>query len=115
MVNKKAAITTCCRILSIVFLLALYFRGQKMETILTAFVVLWLGFWFIPYCFSGLLMTIFKIEENYGGKLLYDDTDPTNCKFRMVFNFEPEDLAKESTFTIKVEKANLLNREQNND
>ena len=98
-----------------------------METILTAFVVLWLGFWFIPYCLSGLFMVIFKIEENYGGRLQYDDSDPTNCKFRMVFNFEPEDLAKESTFTIKVEKAkestftikvekaNLLNREQNND
>jgi hypothetical protein len=44
---------------------------------------------------------------------MFDDTDPTDCKFRMMFNFDPEELAKEPTFTVNTQRTNL--REQNKD
>ena len=115
MSNKRSMVTTGCRIICMIFLLAMYFRNEKIELFLTSMVIIFLGFWFIPYCLTGLIMIIFKIKDDFGGVLLYDDTDPTNCKFRMIFNFDPEDLAKESTFVIKTERANLLARDENKD
>ena len=115
MSNKRNAWITIFRILCMIILLALLYRKESLEVLFTAITLFSIGFWILPAALTGFIFKLLRIEENYGGKLLYDDTDPTNCKFRMVFNFESEDLAKESTFRIKVEKANLLQRDRNND
>ena len=115
MVNKRGTFITIFRILCLIVLLVLLYRKEAIETFFTAVALFSIGFWVLPAALTGFIFKILRIEDNYGGKLQYDDSDPTNCKFRMVFNFEPEDLIKEPTFMIKVEKANLLHREQNND
>ena len=68
---------------------------------------MFVAIWLLPNLLTALAMIIFKIKENYYGTLLYDDSDITDCKFRMIFNVDPEIMAKESKFLINVERANL--------
>ena len=87
--NKKSAMITGFRILAMVTLLALIYRNDKIETFFTAVT------------------------------LLFDDSDPTDCRFRMVFNFDPEDLIKEPTFLINTQRSdirgNQITRDENTD
>lgn len=117
--NKKSAMITGFRILAMVTLLALIYRNDKIETFFTAVTLTAICFWVFPYCLTQLIFIIFKIKEEYGGTLLFDDSDPTDCRFRMVFNFDPEDLIKEPTFLINTQRSdirgNQITRDENTD
>lgn len=108
MSNKRKTMITVFRLLSVIILSSLVYRNEKMGVVLTAITVLIICFWVLPFCLSGLIFAIFKISDDFDGTLLYDDSDPTDCRFRMIFNFDPEDLAKEETFIVKTEKTTLL-------
>ena len=108
MSDKRVLIKTFIRVACIITLNILLFRNESIEVIFSAIAVTAIAVWAIPCLSTSLIMFIFKIKDDYGGTLIYDDTDPTDCKFRMVFNFEPEDLILRNEFAIKVEKANLL-------
>lgn len=108
MSNKRSTMVTIFRIIAVITLASIAYRNEKMEVILTAISLLAICFWVLPHCLSGLIFVIFKMKDDFGGTLQYDDTDPTDCRFRMIFNFDPEDLAKESCFVVKTEKTTLL-------
>lgn len=110
MSNKRHTIVTAIRLLAIAAVSLIAYRNEKLEVVLTAISVLVIAFWILPYCLTGLIFMIFKIKDDFGGVLQYDDNDPTDCRFRMIFNFEPEDLAKESSFIVKTEKTTLLSQ-----
>ena len=107
MTGKRLAMITGFRILSVLTCLIVYFRISKISVIFTAIAVMFVAIWLLPNLLTALAMIIFKIKENYYGTLLYDDSDITDCKFRMIFNVDPEIMAKESKFLINVERANL--------
>ena len=108
MSNKRSMMVTIFRIIAMVILANVAYRNEKMEVILTAITLLAICFWVLPYCLSGLIFVIFKMKDDFGGTLQYDDSDPTDCRFRMIFNFDPEDLAKDSYFIVKTERTTLL-------
>ena len=111
MSDRRVLIKTFIRVACIITLNILLFRNEKIEVIFSAIAVTSIAVWALPGFLTHLIMIIFKINDDYGGTLMYDDTNPTDCKFRMVFNFEPEDLIFRDEFVIKVEKANLLSGE----
>lgn len=113
MSNRKQYMVTGFRIINIIFLQALLYRNETIDLFFTAVTGTAIAFWLVPWALSELFFKIFKIEEKYGGKLLFDDSDPTDCHFRMIFEVDPEDLAKEPTFMVKCERANLSSRETN--
>lgn len=108
MSSKRKTMVTIFRIISLIVLVVLVYRSSKMEVIFTAIALLAICFWGLPYCLSGLIFVIFKMKDDFGGTLQYDDSDPTDCRFRMIFNFDPEDLAKEDSFIVKTERTTLL-------
>lgn len=105
--NRKKDMTTGMRILCMLTLLAIFFRKDSMEVFLTSVVVIFVTFWLLPHFLASFIFALFKIKDEYGGTLLFDDSDVTDCRFRMVFNFDPETLMKEPTFTVKCERTNL--------
>lgn len=115
MYNKKTVIKTSYRFIFLAILEFLIYRNEKIDVFFSAISVTAIAIWVLPALFTKLTMLIFKVKEEYGGTLQYDDTDITNCRFRMIFTFEPEELIKNEEFAIKVERANLLfeNRDQN--
>ena len=115
MFTKKVTIKTCYRILFLVILEFIIYRNEKIDVFFSAIAVTSIVVWLLPALFTKLTYLIFKMKEEYGGILQYDDTDITNCKFRMLFTFEPEDLIKNEEFLIKTERTNLLfeNRDSN--
>ena len=113
--EKKDALKTLFRIIFLVLLQIALYRHEKVETMLMAIATTAIVFWVLPSLVSNLICRILKIEDEYGGTLKYDDSDPTDCKFRLIFDFEPEDLIKKDSFEIKVEKANLRGRDENRD
>lgn len=117
MFNKRLTIKTCYRVINLLVLEYLIYRNEKIDVFFSAVAITSIAFWLLPALLTSLTSMIFKIKEEYGGTLQYDDTDPTDCKFRMIFSFEPEELAQRDEFAIKVEKANLMNpiSDQNKD
>lgn len=116
MFTRKTAIKTCYRVVFLAILEFLIYRNEDIEVFFSAFSITAIAVWLLPALFTKLMYLIFKFKDEYGGILQYDDTDPTDCKFRMIFTFEPEDLIKTEEFLIKTEKANLVheNRDSNN-
>ena len=123
MSNKKANMITGFRIIFLVLLQAILYHKVKIEIFLTAVSITAIAFWVLPYCLTSLIFMVFKIKDDYAGELQYDDSDPTDCRFKMVFYFDPEDLVKQPTFTIKTTKSSILSfpesslwgRDRNND
>jgi hypothetical protein len=111
--NRKKDMVNGMRVLCILTLLAIFFRNDSMEVLLTSVFVVFIAFYLLPHFLTSFIFALFKIKDEYGGTLMFDDTDPTDCKFRMMFNFDPEELAKEPTFTVNTQRTNL--REQNKD
>lgn len=107
MTNKKSNVVTGLRILSMVVLQALLYRHEKIEVFFTAVTLTALCFWVFPLCLTNLVFYIFKVKDEYGGVLQFDDDDPTDCRFKVIFNLDPEDLIKEPTFVVKCEKTDL--------
>ena len=114
---------TGLRIVNLVLLQAILYHKVKIEIFLTAVAITAIAFWVLPYCLTSLIFMIFKIKDDYAGELQYDDSDPTNCRFKMMFYFDPEDLIKQPTFIIKTTKTSfpplpdtsLWRRDRNND
>ena len=111
--NRKKDMVTGFRVLCMLTLLAIFFRNDSMEVLLTSVFVVFIAFYLLPHFLTSFIFALFKIKDEYGGTLMFDDSDPTDCRFRMMFNFDPEELAKEPTFVVNTERANL--REQNMD
>lgn len=111
--NRKKNMIDGFRVLCILTLLAIFFRNDSMEVFLTSIVVVFVAFYLLPHFLASFIFALFKIKDEYGGTLMFDDSDPTDCRFRMLFNFDPEELAKEPTFTVNTQRTNL--REQNKD
>ena len=119
MSNRKHSIVTGFRLIAMITLLVVLYRNEKLEILFTAITIFAICFWVIPHCLASMVMIIFKLKDDFGGTLLFDDADPTDCRFRMIFNFDPEDLVKEPTFTVKCERADirneLISRDKNTD
>ena len=52
----------------------------------------------IPYVVTAIIF-----DDSYDGTFLIDETDPTDVKFKLIFETEPEILAKSKDFMIKVD------------
>lgn len=116
MKEKRTLILTGFRILCMILVLAALYRKEKIDIFFTAVSVTAIAFWVLPGLLTQIVIKLFKVKGEYGGTLLYDDNDPTDCRFRMVFDFDPEFLIGKDEFAVKVEKADLMNnRDQNND
>ena len=109
MSDRKIIIKNIFRAISIIILEWSVFRKESADVICTAIALTCIAVWLLPWLSMRLVFIIFKLKDDYGGTLQYDDSDPTDCRFRMIFNFEPEELAQRDEFAIKVEKANLTN------
>lgn len=107
MPEKRTSLVTGFRILAVLALLIVYFRHESVEVIFSAIMILSIGIWLIPNLLAALAMTVFNIKENYLGTLLYDDTDITDCKFRMIFDLDPEYLMHNQEILVKIERADL--------
>lgn len=105
--EKKSMINTGFRIIFLILLQAALYRKEKIEVFFTAVAITAIVFWVVPHLCTMLVCIIFKIKNSYGGTLQYDDEDPTDCRFRMIFNFDPEDLIKHEFFEVEVQKTNL--------
>lgn len=115
MKEKKNAILTIFRVIALVLLEVGLYRKCGLDVIFTAITVTAICFWVLPHISTTFVCYIFKIKGEYGGTLQYDDSDPTDCHFRMIFNFDPEFLIGHDEFAVKVEKANLRGRDENRD
>lgn len=109
MSDRRVIIKNVFRVISIIVLECSIFRKESADVICTAIAVTCLAVYLLPWLLTSLVFIIFKVKDDYGGTLQYDDSDPTDCRFRMIFNFEPEELAQRDEFVIKTEKANLTN------
>ena len=107
MSNKKSNVILGLRIIFMVVLQALLYRNEKIDVFFTAVSLTAICFWILPWCFTNLIFYIFKIKDDFGGTLEFDDSDPTDCRFKMIFNVDPEDLAKEPTFTVECKRTDL--------
>lgn len=52
----------------------------------------------IPY-----IVTTIIFGDSYDGTFLIDESDPTDVKFKLIFETEPEVLAKSKDFMVKVD------------
>lgn len=64
--------------------------------------------WFIVGCILTSIIIPYVITriifgESYDGTFLIDETDPTDVKFKLIFETEPEILAKSKDFMVRVE------------
>ena len=110
MKEKKNIILTIIRLISLVLLEVGLYRKCGLDVIFTAITVTAICFWVLPHILTSFVCYIFKIKGEYGGVLQYDDSDPTDCRFRMIFNFDPEFLIGNDEFAVKVEKTELRGR-----
>lgn len=113
MPEKRTTLVTVFRVLTIIALLIVFFRNESVEVIFSGIMVLSIAIWLVPNLLAALTMTIFNIKENYLGTLLYDDTDITDCKFRMIFDLDPEYMMHNQEILVKIERADL--RDANKD
>ena len=113
MPEKRVKLITGFRLIAIVTILTIFFRHDRIEVLLTAIAVMMLAIWFFPNLLAALCMTMFNIKEDYLGTLQYDDSDITDCKFKMIFDLDPEYLMHDAEILVKIEKADLHKRETN--
>lgn len=94
--KRKNAIATFLRLIgAVIFGMCLYEdRGTFMwfivGCILTSII--------IPYVVTAIIF-----DDSYDGTFLIDETDPTDVKFKLIFETEPEILAKSKDFMVKVD------------
>ena len=105
--TKREMLVTGFRIISVLLCVIAYFRNDSLTKIFIAIAVICSAVWLLPNLLTALAIVIFKIKENYYGTLQYDDTDITDCKFRMIFNVDPEVMVEKTEFLVKVENTNL--------
>lgn len=55
-------------------------------------------FYVIPACLLKIIFT-----ETYDGTFLIDESDPTDVKFKLIFETDPEVLAKSKDFVVRVD------------
>lgn len=108
MSSRKKAMMTCFRIIFIIVLQAILYHKTTLEAFLVATFLTAAAFWLVPWLLTEFIFHTFKMQDDFGGTLQFDDSDPTDCRFRFIFNFEPEDLMKEPTFIVKCERTNLM-------
>lgn len=118
MSNKRLSWVTAFRIVFIVIFEAIIYRKVQIEAFLTAVTLIAVCFWVLPHLMTALIFSVFKMKDDFGGTLLFDDEDPTDCRFRMIFEVDPDELRKEPTFIVKCERTtlkqeNVVFREQN--
>lgn len=94
--KRKNAIATVLRLIgAVIFGMCLYedkgtFIWFVVGCILTSII--------IPYVITTIIF-----GERYDGTFLIDETDPTDVKFKLIFETEPELLAKSKDFMIRVD------------
>lgn len=110
MSNKKLNMVTIFRIIFIVILQALLYRKVPIDVFFTACFLTAAAFWILPWLLSELIFHLFKIKEDFGGTLEFDDGDINDCRFRMIFNIDPEELAKEPTFVVNCKRTDLKSK-----
>lgn len=64
--------------------------------------------WFVAGCILVSIIIPYAITEiifgkSYDGTFLIDETDPTDVKFKLIFETEPEILAKSKDFMVRVD------------
>ena len=91
------------------------YEDTSPDVFVTAVGLTAIAFWLLPWALTELICHVFKIKGEYGGTLQFDDDDPTDCKFRMIFNFDPEFLIGKKSFEVEVQKTDLHKRDRNND
>lgn len=94
--KRKNAIATFLRLIgAVIFGMCLYedrgtFIWFIVGCILTSII--------IPYVITAIIF-----DDSYDGTFLIDETDPTDVKFKLTFEIEPEILAKSKDFMVKVD------------
>lgn len=96
--KKKRITKTALRLLGLViFALCTYDNdmGKVVWFVLGTAVV----FWIIPEAITEIIF----FKDLYDGTFLIDETDPTDVKFKLIFETEPEILAKSKDFVVRVD------------
>ena len=94
--KRKNAIATVLRIIgAVIFGMCLY---ENKSTFIWFVVGCVLTSIIIPYVITKIIF-----GESYDGTFLIDESDPTDVKFKLIFETEPEILAKSKDFMVKVD------------
>lgn len=94
--KRKNAIATVLRLIgAVIFGMCLY---EDVGTFV----------WFVAGCILTSIVIPYVITEiifgkSYDGTFLIDETDPTDVKFKLIFETEPEVLAKSKDFMVRVD------------
>lgn len=94
--KKKNTIATVSRLIgAVIFGMCLYegkgtFVWFVVGCVLTSII--------IPYVITKIIF-----GKSYDGTFLIDESDPTDVKFKLIFETEPEILAKSKDFMVKVD------------
>lgn len=87
-----------------VFDICLY--GTEMEKFIWFFVGCMFVIWVIPFVVTKIMFP----KHEYDGTFLIDETDPTDVKFKLTFNTDPDILAQGKDMIIEID-----HREPNKD
>lgn len=94
--KRKNSIATVLRLIgAVIFGMCLY---EDMGTFIWFIVGCILTSIAIPYVVTRIIF-----GESYDGTFLIDETDPTDVKFKLIFETEPEILAKSKDFMVRVD------------
>ena len=87
-----------------VFDICLY--GHELDRFLWFLIGCILVVWVIPFVVTKIIFT----KQEYDGVFLVDETDPTDVKFKLTFNTDPDILAQGKDMIIEID-----HRESNKD
>lgn len=94
--KRKNAIATVLRLIgAVIFGMCLY---ENKNTFIWFVVGCVLTSIIIPYVITKIIF-----GNSYDGTFLIDESDPTDVKFKLIFETEPEILAKSKDFMVRVD------------
>ena len=80
-----------------VFDICLY--SNEIDKFLWFFIGCVLVVWIIPFVVTKIIFT----KQVYDGTFLIDETDPTDVKFKLTFDTDPDEIAYMKDISIKVD------------
>lgn len=94
--KRKNAIATFLRLIgAVIFGMCLY---EDLGTFVWFIVGCVLTSIIIPHVITAIIF-----DDSYDGTFLIDESDPTDVKFKLIFETEPEILAKSKEFMVRVD------------
>ena len=77
----------------------IFMYGGEIDKFLWFFIGCMLVVWFIPWVVTKIIFT----NQSYDGTFLVDETDPTDVKFKLTFDTDPDVIVYMDDILIKVD------------